>query len=326
MDIEKKLISIDGFCLEWIDYTSNPEEMVYQLFDEFRNSDDSILEYNLEHLKEQLYEFAEWLIVQEYCDDYEIEALFTEETDKLLTMETAYLSSENRFIPSAKDMLEITEIVNSRLGQTKTSGRFDFNKRILLERLAVGYLLDGKIDRYTYHHMLKTADIDQLKLMIETILVRAFMRHIDDQIKRDHGFIIKTVFSTEENGVSYAYTDGLAGNMVFICAGNIDSRILGTLLSKLMEGIASGEIEPSDETITSIGHLVNSDQPLRTKFVKLENPEEIIKEYSLSGAKETDIVLQLVLADKNNILPDEEGYDKTFLQNISAEKRKILYS
>ena len=93
-----------------------------------------------------------------------------------------------------------------------------------------------------------------------------------------------------------------------------------------MEGIASGEIEPSDETITSIGHLVNSDQPLRTRLVKLENPEEIIKEYSLSGAKETDIILQLIFADKNNILPDEEGYDKTFLQNISAEKRKILYS
>ena len=195
MDIEKKLISIDGFCLEWIDYTSNPEEMVYQLFDEFRNSDDSILEYNLEHLKEQLYEFVEWLIAQEFCDGYEIDELSTEETDKLFTMETTYLSSENRFIPSAKDMLEITEIVNSRLGQTKTSGRFDFNKRILLERLAVGYLLDGKIDRYTYHHMLKTADIDQLKLMIETILVRAFMRHIDDRIKQLMAGLNKTMVS-----------------------------------------------------------------------------------------------------------------------------------
>lgn len=62
------------------------------------------------------------------------------------------------------------------------------------------------------------------------------------------------------------------------------------------------------------GTLLNGED-LRCKYVDVSNKHHL-KNFMTVRVNEVNKVFQMYLADKNNILPDEDGYDISFDQEV----------
>lgn len=166
------------------------------------------------------------------------------------------------------------------------------------------------------------------------------MKSIDEykadmaKLIKSHGFAMQGVFDPD-GGPSFCYTVGAVEKVgaEFVCIATVSINSLHGILNPIVyEILKTGKINTD---VFSIGLLRNSEEELRGKFVNVTDHFEIersvtVRVCDFSDEQLMDIyghtniptdfkIYQLLIADKNNILPDEPGYDQGFIQTIEPE-------
>lgn len=128
------------------------------------------------------------------------------------------------------------------------------------------------------------------------------------------GYAIQGVFPNEE-GICVCYTIGLAPLLGAECivAGQISLQTLYQTLRSNIDELIKDKEQLSEKEFVG-GTLLNGED-LRCKYVDVSNKHHL-KNFMTVRVNEVNKVFQMYLADKNNILPDEDGYDISFDQEV----------
>lgn len=143
-------------------------------------------------------------------------------------------------------------------------------------------------------------------------------RQMDEHI-RHFGWGVMGVFDDSDPGPTHAYTVGLVLSHGFELAANavISIKVIQPLLNELGMRIKKGH--PWREGFSSDSFTVTVDgitYPLRVGVRKVSKTAvEEVTPFAFRRAETFD-VYQLILADKRNILPTEDGYDVNFKQTL----------
>lgn len=137
------------------------------------------------------------------------------------------------------------------------------------------------------------------------------------------GFAVQNVFSNDpkDKWSSYSYTYGaqakLGYEVAIVNAGKNSGAILAQLVSWAIE--TGGFI--FDLPFEVKGYTVgNPAQPLKAVATEIDMDSALAQ--TMLGAQNTDMTraVQIFIADKNNLLPGEEGYDTSFVQEYTASE------
>jgi hypothetical protein len=130
------------------------------------------------------------------------------------------------------------------------------------------------------------------------------------------GFALQGVFSTKEGETDRAYTIGLSirtGFEVFAMAGN-DVNLLQAMVASYAKLALDGQdIEVPRNDLGGMRHQPN--YGVRTVAVPVTDPEAI-QRYLPGQPHPVTKVYQILIADKNNLLPNEQGYDTDWVQPL----------
>jgi hypothetical protein len=161
------------------------------------------------------------------------------------------------------------------------------------------------------------ATTDDLVNLVRTInfakLGPAIQQQIDTAIDLV-GYAVQPVFASKEGDPSYAYTIGLnlrVGFELIIVAG-FDVELLQTVINKyaaLALNHEHIELERND-----LLHMRRNEKyGVRTKCIPVE-PMVVKQSHMRAIRGEVKRVYQILIADKNNIFPNESGYDQEWRQ------------
>jgi len=161
---------------------------------------------------------------------------------------------------------------------------------------------------------IKAGDMESKKITI----FRSWMEKTRDAAIAKQGFAIQNVFSNEPADVwhTYSYTIGttakLGCDVVIVNAGKGSGDILANITTNAIKegGFKEGEV------FTIGGYTIaGSDMRAMVKEITLESPTA----QGMNGALNAGMtkVMQVFIGDKNNILPDEAGYDTSFVQELN---------
>jgi hypothetical protein len=164
------------------------------------------------------------------------------------------------------------------------------------------------------------------KEVLVTIGMIAYREMLEEK-KRKHGYVVQSVFNNEENALQLAYTIGVMernGFEMYGAVSNIPCKVIGNLINTICQDpdtyfpIVSGSVFTLDD------FKINGES-IRTKLVKVD--PETTQEVSLALTR-IDSLYQLYMADSNNVLPDEPGYqhDKFHQPLATALKGKMIMS
>lgn len=128
------------------------------------------------------------------------------------------------------------------------------------------------------------------------------------------GYAIQGVFPNDE-GICVCYTVGLTPLLGAECivAGPISLQTLYQTLRSNIDELIKDKEQLSEKEFVG-GTLLNGED-LRCKYVDISNKQHV-KNFMTVRVNEVNKVFQMYLADKNNILPDEDGYDTSFDQEV----------
>lgn len=128
------------------------------------------------------------------------------------------------------------------------------------------------------------------------------------------GYAIQGVFPNEE-GITVCYTIGLAPLLGAECivAGPISLQTLYQTLRSNIDVLIENKEQLSEKEF--IGGTLLNGEDLRCKYVDVSNNQNV-KDIITVRFTELNKVFQMYIGDKNNILPDEEGYDTSFDQEV----------
>ncbi len=127
------------------------------------------------------------------------------------------------------------------------------------------------------------------------------MRSIEEIIEK-HGYAVIGVMSSPSVLYTVGLTDILGYEMVAVTRGSIQT------LTGLMN-IAIDELKknPDHQLIKHAAASLSDGSDVRVKIEVISN--ENILEYIAKRTCDVKVVVQFFIADKNNILPGESGYD-----------------
>lgn len=146
------------------------------------------------------------------------------------------------------------------------------------------------------------------------------MSNVFDEVYQKHndaiqhvGFGVQGVFATVPDEPSFCYTVGLSkklgAEIIIVAPTNVQS-LHGILYQTTVDCINNGKItvgkfELSEYRMQLKDSMVN----LRAEIVELANdsPNANVLNFRVGDVTK---VYQLYVADKNNLLPNEEGYDE----------------
>lgn len=128
------------------------------------------------------------------------------------------------------------------------------------------------------------------------------------------GYAVQPVFGDEDGTPAYAYTLGLnfkTGFELIVSAGQ-DIHLLTTVLSKYAElALQSENIELERNDLAYM--LTHAKYGVRTVCIPVD-PEAVKQSHSLCTRGEVKKIYQILIADKNNLFPNESGYDPEWSQ------------
>lgn len=238
--------------------------------------------------------FFHWLLEQGYGDYIEPE--------QIPEQATRFLSWELR--PTAMDFGAAFDIVH-KFPSVMTQH--------LLEQLASGWRTEifqqAMFTREDYFRFLKEKmDSPQAVEDLRMTVVKSTMKAQENGWIAERGYAINSFFSTTE-GVNFAYTVGLTARagLEVISLAHLDLGILAGVVTKV-----------ADSYITELPHItpgiyegwMASTDGKQLRFqVNDVAISPVLTEYILNTRGTVRRVLQVLIADKNNILPTEPGYD-----------------
>lgn len=162
------------------------------------------------------------------------------------------------------------------------------------------------------------------------------------QIIKQFGFMVQGVFATkdsedDENKTSFMYTIGRAqaAQLDIICMLAIDQQIVNVTAQMIDFNLISfpTPLDKSDVFEIESFHVnINGEnKELRAQLLFVNDIVSVIEQYAC-GTMNPDLDLppplgfwQLVLGDKNNILPGEAGYDESFVQKNVTNLRATQF-
>ncbi|WP_439126216.1 MAG: DUF4262 domain-containing protein (plasmid) [Pseudomonas rhizophila] len=127
------------------------------------------------------------------------------------------------------------------------------------------------------------------------------------------GYAVKSVFAGDDSP-SFAYSVGLTGTVGFelISMAGMDHQLNAYMVSEYAELAKAGEvIEDERSDLVELSSLPG--HGLRTKCVPV-NASAAMETHICEVRGEVERVYQILVADKHNLFPDEEGYEQAFLQ------------
>jgi hypothetical protein len=133
----------------------------------------------------------------------------------------------------------------------------------------------------------------------------------DEALAAAQGYAVTTVFATEEGGYDRAYSKGAAakvGYEVISLVHGISARTLGVFVDNFITMATEDDAFDFTAITERCGTLSNG-QALRIRAIEAD-PKALSTSGFLPGIEITDTlrVIQVLVPDANNVLPDEEGY------------------
>lgn len=129
-------------------------------------------------------------------------------------------------------------------------------------------------------------------------------------LKAEYGFLIRPHEATEEGGLNYVHTEdaaALVGFELFVGSAHMACTGLATFVENLVLMVSDGVVEDIHAVTTSHGRLADG-TPLRSKAIEAD-PMLAHQAGLIPQLPEGTRVLQVLIPDPANKLPDEEGYD-----------------
>lgn len=199
-----------------------------------------------------------------------------------------------------KHLIEAQDAINARIDNAKPFDHFtNIESPTFFYRIAVGFLVFND----KYKEALVNGD--------NTHALIAYAKVLMDEKQKEHidkyGVSIIGVFADDKN---HAYTKG--GDYALVMAADIDLKILHAIIMEVCGNAKLGNSE-SDVVYQASNFKVEVDgvhQLLRYKIIEVTN-EEVKTRLGKPDLR------QVLIGDKNNILPDEKGYDTNFDQTIT---------
>lgn len=252
--------------------------------------------------------FINWLIHQGY-GDYITPELIPENVSKFLTWEVR---------PTAMDFATTFDIV-CRHPTVMTQH--------LLEQLASGYrtpvFQEHDFSRDDYFQFMKEKaidpeSIDKLRMTVAISVIKAK----ENKLIKEHGYT-KQFVTAGADTPPFCYSIGLTAQTGFevLCVAALPMEHLACMVDYVAKSYLPGG-EPFLPGIYEGWLIGKGEIPLRTQLKEVVL-EQARKEYVMNTRGEVTRVFQVLIADKNNVLPGEPGYDIEFLQpNLDAVQPK----
>ncbi|MCY1290351.1 hypothetical protein D9M70_394900 [compost metagenome] len=188
------------------------------------------------------------------------------------------------------------------------------------EMFATGYrqpvFKEAQFSQTVYLQWLADESVGDLESK-KMVIFRSHMEDIRNKAIKNQGFAIQNVCSNEP-WKTYSYTiaasEKLGYDVVMVNAGPDSGHHLAELVStaikeggfKLDEPFVDTNYRIAGEPMRAVAKELGMDSPAVTRMQGAVN----------AGMKR---VVQIYIGDKNNRLPDEEGYDAAFVQELTVD-------
>lgn len=167
--------------------------------------------------------------------------------------------------------------------------------------------------------MLKTGQLinkeNLVKIIIQINLPK--VRSMQNDMIDKYGYYVQGVGVGGPNEPNFAYTVGLSkttGFELIAMTGGLEN--LNMLVNEYSQ-VAMRKEDITQENTSVFQVLIKGKQvPLRTKAVKVDTFEACKEHIRFRISDDPFDVYQIYIADHNNILPDEPGYDVEFIQPL----------
>ena len=197
----------------------------------------------------------------------------------------------------------------------------------LLEQVASGYLsspfTDTMFTRDEYFRfMAEKCRTEEAVESLRMTIALSQMRNKEDRLIAQHGYTTNNVFDND-SGLNFAYSVGLTDKAGFevIAMAALPLDYLHGLVCK----VASSYISELPNITQGIyeGWMTNQNgQQMRFEVVEVA-AGQVLGKLINNTRGEVKRVMQILISDKNNILPLEEGYDVEFKQPAFQQLRNI---
>lgn len=145
--------------------------------------------------------------------------------------------------------------------------------------------------------------------------VKAMVEQATQEAIEKQGWAIQAVFANDPKNLSFAYSTGakdILGVEVFMRACT-DTRVLGYLVNEVLERLREGESFTAIETSNGAKCVVgDGHQPSRVCVIEVAGIDAYNADIFRLNTGIPEKVYQVLLADANNVLPGEDGYDPEF--------------
>ena len=153
------------------------------------------------------------------------------------------------------------------------------------------------------------------------MVARSQMRAFTKEKAKEKGFSVVAVGSGDvDPGFCYTtyLTDKVGYELILVgIGGHIGGRLVDSVCDMIIKEYPDSP--PTSVLTTDLFGIVVDGEPhdLRLQLVELDMDSPTAKGVKL-GENVTRII-QVTIGDKNNLLPNEEGYDTSFIQTLSRE-------
>lgn len=230
---------------------------------------------------------------------------------------TSFLTWE--LIPTAQDVASAFDLIHKYpLALTQH----------LLEQVSSGYrslpFEEAQFTRDDYFRFMaekmnSAKAVEELRFTIAASQIRAK----ENALIKEHGFTTMNVFDNETD-MNFSHTVGLTAHAGFevIAMATLPTDILHRLVLKVGESYVNNATK-IEEGI-HVGWMKNqSGEPMRFEMVEV-SAGQVVGKLIHNTRGEVKRVMQILIADKNNILPLESGYDSEgFKQPAFKQLRHI---
>ena len=194
-----------------------------------------------------------------------------------------------------------------------------------LEMLSTGYglpeLIDAGFTPEIYFKWLSDSEDTEKLVSKYWAVAGAQMRELIKEKAKKHGWSVVSVGPGDvDPGFCYTtyLTDKVGYELILV---GYHGSIAGSLLNSVCDIVTKEypDSPPTSVLTTDLFRPFISDRShdLRIQLVELDMNSPIAKSIAL-GENVTRII-QVTIGDKNNILPNEEGYDSSFIQTLSSD-------
>lgn len=165
-------------------------------------------------------------------------------------------------------------------------------------------------------HFLKTAasagELDK-EYLIDVVRAINFtaLKAKDEETLKLQGYQVRAVFPTSEDGHHFAYSesgDDKVGFDAFAIMRGLSCRTLGVFVDNFIT-LASQDEDFDPTKINELCGKLSDGRPLRLKAIEADGKAATAAGFDVKHTHNSHRMIQILVPDANNILPDEKGYN-----------------